>query len=244
VLAVLGALQSAGVGVADEPTIEPYEAPSGFAWRPSTLTLSAGGTVAFRNPSNIVPHGLAWTGGPEKPSCNGIPVDGSGTAWSGSCSFAQAGAYSFVCTVHPEEMKGTITVNSSEAQPAPPTGPGQPPAPAEGPLVEALRLPKDQHGMAVRGSIAVSQAGAGGRLSIELEAKRASLGQQSAGRVRVGKLTRSLASPGRVHFAVPLKASAQRALRRRGRLPLTVKTVVTPPSGTVTAMTRRVELHE
>ena len=242
-LVSLGVSQVASVSLADEPTVEPAETPSGFAWKPASVTSTPGGAVAFRNPGNVVPHGVHWTGGPEKPSCSGVPVDDFGTSWSGACTFSQAGTYTFVCTVHPEEMKGTIAVSSGETPPAPGSGPGAPPAPAEGPLIEALRLSKNQRGTAARGSIAVSPAGVGGRLTVELEAKRASLGQQSAGRVRVGRLTRSLPTTGQVGFAVPLKTFAQRALRQRGHLPLTVKTVVTPPSGSMTTLTRRVELH-
>jgi plastocyanin len=240
----LATFQLSAVGMAEEPTVEPAETANGFVWSPSTVNSTAGGTVAFRNLGNLVPHGVHWTGGPEKPSCSGVPIDSSGTSWSGSCAFAQAGTYTFVCTVHPEEMKGTIAVASGETTPAPGSGPGAPQPPAEGPLVESLRLPKSQHGRAVRGSIAISPAGAGGRLTIALEAKRSFLGQQSAGRVRVGKLTRLLASPGQVPFVVSLEAAARRALRERGRLPLTVKTVVAPPSGSATTMTRRIELHE
>jgi len=241
VIVSLGAVQVAAAGIADETTVEPAETPSGFAWKPASVTAAPGGSVAFRNPGNVVPHGVHWTGGPEKPSCSGVPVDDFGTSWSGACTFAQAGTYTFVCTVHPEEMKGTITVAAAEAAPASGTGAG--PAPVEGPLVEDLRLPKNQHGTAVRGSIALSAAGAGGHLTVELEAKRLSLGLQSGGRIRVGKLSRALGGSGQMRFAVPLKAFAERALRQQGRLPLTVKTVVTPPSGAATTMTRRVELH-
>jgi plastocyanin len=239
-LVCLGGFQVAAVGLADETTVEPAETSSGFAWKPASVAAALGGSVAFRNPGNVVPHGVHWTGGPEKPSCSGVPVDDFGTSWSGACTFAQAGTYTFVCTVHPEEMKGTITVAAGETTPAP--GPG--PAPAEGPLVEALRLSKNQHGTSVRGSIGVYPAAAGGRLSVELEAKRGSLGQKGAGRIRVGRLTRSLIGSGQVGFAVHLKAFARRALQEQGRLPLTVKTVVTPPSGSAATMTRRVKLHE
>ncbi|HSC20620.1 MAG TPA: plastocyanin/azurin family copper-binding protein [Solirubrobacterales bacterium] len=244
-LVSLGAFQVATAGSADGVTVEPAETPSGFAWKPSSVTSTPGGTVAFRNPGNLVPHGVHWTGGPEKPSCSGVPVDEFGTSWSGTCTFSQTGTYTFVCTVHPEEMKGTITVAGGETSPAPGPAPGSPaPAPAEGPLVEALRLPRSQHGTVVRGLLAVSAAAAGGRLTVVLEAKRASLGQGTTGRVRVGKLTRLIANSGQMRFAVALKASAQRALRQRGHLPLILKAAVTPPSDTATTMTRRVELHD
>jgi plastocyanin len=240
----LGALQVAAVSLADAPAVEPAETPSGFVWKPESVTSAPGGSVAFRNPGNVVPHGVHWTGGPEMPSCSGVPVDDFGTSWSGACTFAQAGTYTFVCTVHPEEMKGTVTVTAGETTPAPGSGPGAPQPSAEGPLVEALRLARKQHGKAVRGSLAISAAGVSGRLTVALEAKRSSLGQKRAGRVRVGRLSLPLASAGQVSFVVSLKAFARRALRERGRLPLTVKTVVAPPSGSATTMTRRVELHE
>jgi len=236
--------QLTGVSLADEPTVEPTETTSGYAWKPSAVTAAPGGTVAYRNPGNIVPHGVHWTGGPEKPSCSGIPVDSSGTSWSGTCTFAQAGAYTFVCTVHPEEMRGTVTVAGGETTPPPGPAPGQPPAPSEGPAVEALRLPRNQHGPAVRGSVIVSSAAAGGSLVIDLVARRASLGTPGQGTVRVGRLSRDLAGAGPLRFAVPLRPSARRALRRRGRLSLNVKTVVTPPGGPATTMNRRVELHD
>jgi plastocyanin len=240
----VAASQSTAVSLAEDPTVEPTETPSGFAWKPASVTAAPGGTVAFRNPGKVVPHGVHWSGGPEKPSCNGVPVDEFGTSWSGACTFAQAGTYTFVCTVHPEEMRGTITVGSGETTP-PPSGSGpQAPPPPEDPPVEALRLPKEQHGTAVHGSIAVSSTAVGGRLAIGLEAARATLSGRRAGTVRVGKLTRSLAGAGQMRFAVPLKPPARRALQRRDRLSLVVKIVVTPPGGAATTLTRRAELHE
>jgi|SRR6188768_2128628 len=243
-LSSVAAFQLPASGLAEMPTVEPAETAAGFAWKPSAVTAAPGGAVAFRNPGAVTPHGVHWTGGPEKPSCSGVPVDEFGTSWSGACTFSQAGNYTFVCTVHPEEMKGTITVVSGETTPAPGSGPpGAAPAP-EGPLIEALRLPKNQRGSVVRGSIAVSPTAAGGRLAVVLEAARASLGQRAAGKVRVGKLAHSLTSSGQVRFAVALKASAQRALRQQGHLPLTLEAIVTPASGTATTITRRVELHD
>src|SRR3954471_713719 len=86
-LVSLSALQLAAVSLADVPTFEPAETPSGFAWKPESVASTPGGTVALRNPGNVVPHGVHWTGGPEKPSCSGVPVDDFGTSWSGSCTF-------------------------------------------------------------------------------------------------------------------------------------------------------------
>jgi plastocyanin len=243
-LVLLGALQLTAVSSADEAVIEPAETADWFAWKPSAATAAPGGTVAFRNPGNLVPHGVHWTGGPEKPSCSGVPVDSSGTAWSGACAFAQAGTYTFVCTVHPEEMKGTITVASGETPAPAPAAPGQPPALSEGPLVEAVRLAKSQRGRTVHGSIAVSSAAIGGRLHVELRASRTALGGHGKGMTRVGAISRSLAGAGRQAFAVHLRPPAHRALRRRGRLSLIVKAIVSPASGTAATVTRRVKLNE
>jgi plastocyanin len=242
-LASLGAFQAAAAGIADETTVEPAETASGFAWRPASVTSTPGGSVAFRNPGAVVPHGVHWTGGPEKPSCSGVPVDSSGTAWSGTCAFAQAGTYTFVCTVHPEEMKGTVTVGSGETPAAPAPAPGQPPAPSEGPLVEALRLARSQHGRTVHGSITVSSVAIGGHLNIELRVSRAALGGQGKGLARVGAISRSLAGAGRQAFAVRLRPPAQLALQRRGRLSLIVKTAISAPGGMTATMARRVKLN-
>jgi plastocyanin len=240
----VGAFQATGISAADDPTVEPAETPNGYVWKPAAVNTALGASVAFRNPGNVVPHGVHWTGGPEKPSCSGVPVDDFGPSWSGACTFAQAGTYTFVCTVHPEEMRGTITVSSGETTPPPSgSGPEAPPT-AEGAAVEALRLPRNQRRAAVRGSTAISPSAVGGSLIVELEAKRASLGERGTGTSRVGKLTRSLASAGRVRFAVPLKSVARRALQHARRLSLTVKIVVIPPDGSATTLKRRVELHE
>jgi hypothetical protein len=41
----------------------------------------------------------------------------SATNWSGSCSFTQAGTYTFFCTVHGSEMTATVTVNGAGPPP-------------------------------------------------------------------------------------------------------------------------------
>jgi plastocyanin len=240
----LAALQSTAIGLADEPTVEPTETATGFAWKPSAVTAAPGGTVAFRNPDAVTPHGVHWTGGPGKPSCSGVPVDEFGTSWSGTCAFAQAGTYTFVCTVHPEEMKGTISVASGDAPVPASPAPGQPPPATEDPVVEALHLAKSQRGGVVRGSIAVASAAVGGGLVVELDARRATLRGRGSGMVQVGRLTRSFSRPGQQPFAVSLKNRARRALRSRGHLSLRVRISVTSPGGTRTTMTRRIELHD
>ena len=61
---------------------------------------------------------------------------------------------------------------------------------------------------------------------------------------RVGRLVRASVGGKRVDFAVALDAAAKRALRRRGKLTLTVKITVTPETGAPYSVTRTVTLHQ
>jgi plastocyanin len=231
---------SAG-GSAEGPTIE-SAGPSGygFYWSPSSATIAPGGSVAFRSTGTVVPHGIRWTGGSEKPSCAGVPVDGEGTGWSGSCSFAQAGVYSFVCTVHPTEMKGTIAVVSGETPaPVPIPAEGSRESPLRGPASRALRVARSQRGGSVAGSIALTEAAAGGRLEVVLLSRR---GRSAAG-ARLGRFERSRIEAGRVAFTVALGRRGRLELRARKKLRLTVRVVLKAPGETALKLTRGVVLH-
>ena len=273
-LAVLAAalvVLPAVAGSETSPTIEAENIPAGLyseehhAWAPSQVTVGEGGVVALKNPGSTVPHGVQWVGGPAAPTCSaGVPVGtsaaSSATNWSGTCTFAHPGTYTFYCTVHGREMTGTIIVPGagapapgpapgSEGAPAPPggSGPGGPSGAAGSPFApgaHALRLTTSQHGPSVRGSIDVSAAGAGGRLEVALFAPGASLaaGGRRSG-VRVGRLLRSAVHAGVVSFATPLSARARTALRRHHRLALTVQIVLSPLAGAPTSVTRSVVLR-
>jgi plastocyanin len=249
-LALAALLLSITASAAGGPTIE--AAGGGgytFYWSPSSAEVGAGGAVAFRNASAVVPHGVTWTGGPETPSCSGVPIDEGKTSWSGSCTFAQPGTYAFKCPVHPTEMMGTITVSSSGTvttpPPPPPPGGESPESPLSGTSTQALKLAKTQHSGSVRGSVALSQAAAGGKLEVDLLARRASLlAAGKGGTVRVGKLIRAYLQAGRVAFTVPLAKPARRALMASMRLRLTVKIVVTPQRGAAVTLTRGVLVEE
>ena len=150
----LGALLGAAVVVLPavasseaSPTISAVNYPGGgyyqesHAWSPAAATIAAGGTVALKNEGNVL-HGVRWVNGPATPACTGgVPVGttpgASGTKWSGSCTFATPGTYTFYCTVHGAEMTGTITVNpngtttitSTQTGPPGATGPYTAPGP-------------------------------------------------------------------------------------------------------------------
>ncbi len=225
-------------------------------WSPSQVSVGAGGVVALRNPTTTR-HGVEWVGGPAKPTCDsGVPVgtteSASGTEWSGTCTFTQAGTYTFYCTVHGPEMTGTVTVSPGGATtmtttptttttgtPSPKTEP-----PSGSPLVGGPSLRASQHGTSVHGSLDVSKAGAGDRLEVDLFASGASLAKtKHATRVAVGRFVRSSVPAGRQPFSVKLSTKAKRALSRRHRVALTVKIVLTPFYGEPTTLTRTVVEH-
>jgi plastocyanin len=221
-------------------------------WAPSQVTTMAGGVVTFSNPGTV-PHGVEWVGGPEKPACgSGVPVGTTETApgskWSGTCTFAQAGTYTFYCTVHHAEMTGTITVSPNGTTTTTTTTPTTtttttttPEPPGGSPLTGSPSLPASQRGGIVKGSLVVSKAGAGDRLEIDAFAKSASLAKaKHSTRVRVGRLVRSSVSAGRVSFVVTLNARARNALKRHHRLALTVTITLTPFYGEPTRLTRSV----
>jgi plastocyanin len=94
-----------------------------YSWSPADASVSAGGSLAFKNESAIN-HGIIWTGGTAgaTPTCNtqtgdNIPI-GAGnwsTSWHGSCTFAKAGTYTYECSFHMALMRGTVTVSTPGA---------------------------------------------------------------------------------------------------------------------------------
>jgi plastocyanin len=120
------------------PSISAYNEPGVYGvakhyWMPSTATVSPGGAVKFVNPYTATYHGLEFTGGSAgvAPSCTGIPQAATGPSgalgrWEGECTFSKSGTYTFICTVHPTEMTGTITVpGTAKAKTTPASGENQ-----------------------------------------------------------------------------------------------------------------------
>ncbi len=222
-------------------------------WSPAQATVMAGGVVTFSNPGTI-PHGVEWVGGPAKPTCSsGVPVgtteSASGSKWSGTCTFAQAGTYTFYCTVHHAAMTGTIVVNANgtttttttTTTPTTTTTTTPTEPPAGSPLVGSPSLRSSQRGGSVKGSLDISKAGAGDRLEIDVFAQSASLAKaKHSTPVRVGRFSRSSVSVGAMSFSVKLDSRARKALRRHRRLALTVKITLTPFYGEPVTITRSV----
>jgi plastocyanin len=256
------------------PTISAVNGPGAYGepheWSPASASVSSGTTVNFQNAGMIFSHGVVWESVPATPSCTGVPIGKGETNWKGTCVFSQPGTYKFYCPVHPTEMRGTITVNANGTTTGTTTvtTPGGPPgttptgtatapgaqepggssgpsgSPLAGSASSAIRLPRLQRGGAVRGAIAVSEAGSGGRLQVDLLARRASLaGARHAPLASAGRLVRSPLRAGVVSFKVRLNARATRALRAHHRLALSVRIVIRPLQGSPVTVTRAVLLR-
>jgi hypothetical protein len=76
-----------------------------------------------------------------------------------------------------------------------------------------------------------------------LVSRRALSGGRGAKQVEIGRLSRRLVHAGPVSFKVTLTAAGRRALRRNGRLSISLRLSVTPPSGTAYRATRIVILR-
>jgi plastocyanin len=221
-------------------------------WNPSTVTVISGDTVTFRNQTEV-PHGIEWRSALTPTCASGVPVgttvSASGTKWSGACTFSQPGTYLYYCTVHGAAMSGTITVDANGTTTISPpltTTTITPPPSGEtpsGPAVTGASIRSSQRGGVVKGTLKVSPAGAGGHLAINVFAPKASLARAHGGTLRVGRLVRGSVSTGTAAFAVKLNARAQRALKRRHRLALTVEVVFTPPHGERFLLIRHVVEH-
>jgi plastocyanin len=154
-----------------------------------------------------------------------------------------------------DQMFTTKSLSSPPTEPSPPptttTTPTPPPTttthtePPPGPPISGSpSLRSAQRGASVKGSLDVSQLGAGGRLEVDLLAKSASLAAvRRSAAVRVGRFVRASVSAGKASFSVALTARGRSALRRHHRLALTVKITLTPTHGAAVTVTRSVVLR-
>lgn len=263
VLGVGAAVLPALAASESTPTVEAVNHPASLyteekhSWSPPQTTVLAGGVVTFSNPSTI-PHGVEWVGGPAKPGCTGgVPVGttetASGTKWSGSCTFTQAGAYTFYCTVHHAEMTGTIVVNAdgtttttttTPTTTTPTTTTPTTESPSGSPLAKRPLLRSKQSGGVVKGTLDISQAGAGNRLEIDVFARSALLAATTrSARTRVGHFVRGSVRVGALPFSVKLTAKARKAVKRHRQLALSVSIVLTSSNGKSLTVPRSVTEH-
>jgi plastocyanin len=218
---------------------------------PPNVVVAAGGNVDFAYPTGASSHNVVFKGkqpsvcgisqGPDSGSSAPLPSAPTGPGWEGGCRFDAAGAYSFYCDMH-ASMTGSVTVVAAGTAPPPPSAPVPLPTPVE-PPASSLRVASPQHGVAVRGSVRVRSRGS--RVLARAFARRGALvGGASTRQVAVGRSLRSSVGPGRAAFSVRLSATARRALRRNGRLSISLRLTVTPPAGDSYTATRAVVLRQ
>ncbi|MGY2876744.1 plastocyanin [Marmoricola sp. URHA0025 HA25] len=85
-----------------------------YAYSPSALTLDQGDTVTWTN-HDSVQHDVTVTSGP---ATFHSPMLAQGQSWS--FTFSVAGAYSYICSVHPD-MRASVTVKAKAAATPKPT---------------------------------------------------------------------------------------------------------------------------
>jgi plastocyanin len=162
----------------------------------------------------------------------------SDTIGSGSTSFVEgsqyltAGTYTFFCTIHPEQMKGTLTVTSAGTpKPRPGTG-APPPADTTGP---ALSLsPRGAKAKSLKKGRALTvDIGTDEPASLTLTVKLGSL--------RAARVKESFTSAGSRRLSVTLNKKARKKLRRGSRLTLTLDGTDSAgnPAGTSTTLKLR-----
>lgn len=212
------------------------------------VTIAAGGHVNFAYPFGNSKHNVVFTaarptvcggsGGPPA-TASAVPGAPAGPGWDGGCDFAAPGAYPFVCGLH-SNMTGSVTVLAAGSVPPPPPPPPPPimlPAAASG-----LKVAAQQRGTSVRGTVKVARSSS--RLLVRAFARRKALsGGRSNTQVEVGRQLRSSVSATTVTFAAALNSAARRALRRNGRLSISLRLTVTPDEGKSYTATRTVILR-
>ena len=111
VLALCGAgAATAGAGKAPKPKVVSV---ADFYFGPDAVTLKKGGAILWKwAPTNSQPHDVHLKSGPK-----GLKKKGSYSTTTTAVtnaqfkkSFETPGTYRFICTIHPTQMKMTVTV--------------------------------------------------------------------------------------------------------------------------------------
>jgi plastocyanin len=116
---VFAVVEAAAVAAASAPV-----AAVNYEFNPSSLTVSVGDTVVWTmsGDGHTVRSGTVGADNIGHPSDGPFDSGFKGPGESYSFTFAQAGTYQYFCEIHPEQMKGTITViaaPSSASAPGP-----------------------------------------------------------------------------------------------------------------------------
>jgi plastocyanin len=241
-----------------------------LAGSPGTrATIATGGTVSFSYPSgsnthdvvfpSAQPSSCAMTSGTSANPVPPLPDPPQGPGWAGTCTFTVPGTYTFYCRVHPDSMVGSIVVQDPPPATVPTTTTDTAPVVVSPPpadttpattvvpvaprpaAIGSVTVAKVQRGSVLKGSLVVGQAG---RLSLAALAPRSAVVSTAAVRLTtVGRVAARTVAAGRRSFSIKLTATGRRALRRHGRLTITVRVTLAGASGTVTRDTTGIALR-
>jgi hypothetical protein len=106
-----------------------------------------------------------------------------------------------------------------------------------------LRIAKTQYSTRVRGSALVVVKNS--KLVVKVFASSKSLATAVTPKLRlIGRVTNPSPATGRAAFSVPVNKRARAALKRAGRLRVSVSVTLTDPSGSATTATRNIVLKK
>lgn len=206
-LALAALLALAAPAAADESI---YAGPPSTYFTPD-VAIDAGEKVTFTNLDVIGHDVLATSTGPDgKPWFRSEIIGAGGSSDVVGADRLSAGAYGFVCSIHPS-MTGTLTVSGMGPPPPPPSSPSSPPADTTAPQVTVAVL--DGKVSAVRKRRALRL-----RLTSD-EAATVGITVRS-GRTTLASGTQSVA--GTKTLTLVLTARGRRIVKKARRLKLTV----------------------
>ncbi len=110
--AVAAALFAAGSAFAAAQTIVANDDFFGSAGGSTTFTMDQGGLAPFQNQGANQHNVTATANGPDGTPLFSSPTIGTGSTVVNGTQFLTPGAYTFICTVHPQ-MVGTLAVSPS-----------------------------------------------------------------------------------------------------------------------------------
>jgi plastocyanin len=189
-----------------------------------------------------------------------LPNPSEGPGWTVRCTFNSPGVYRFICDDH-SEMEGKLTVANADGTlpseggtPTPTPTPTATPGPGASPQPGAgnpsgggggttasdpkWTIAGSQRGTAVRAAFTGGSAAT--RVTIEALARRADLKATGKAKlVRVGRVTRTVAAGAEAGVSVSLDAKGKAALKRLGKLKLTLRVIVAGKTATKTVTLRR-----
>ena len=229
-------------------------------------TVALGATVRFEYPEGAATHNVNLErSGPECTQLAGagagqrsriLPSSPQGPGWVVECRFDTPGVYHFGSDDNGTHNGVVRVANADGSVPVdtPVPTPEQPPIFVPGESVSGGGTTTTRQGSTttpLKWTISAARRGATlravvtggserGRITVEALAKRTDLRAKGKAKlVRVGRVTKTVGAGARVTVSIPLNAQAKAALRRLGRLKLTLRVTVDGKTQSKTVTLRR-----